>query len=215
MNFLKRLLKMPKPANKPVIAVDVDDVLAAERDAVREFVNATYGTSHTEEDYSVDGSYARYWERVWGVDSEEGGKRYQAYLEAHEKIGHQTVDGAIKAINKLKKNYNLAVITSREDVLIDTTHSWLEKHFPKTFSHIEFAVVWSKDYSVSKARIAKELKASYIVDDNPDHCNLAQEGGIQALLFGDYGWNRNAKLTEGIIRVKNWQEVLEYFDAKG
>jgi uncharacterized HAD superfamily protein len=215
MNFLKRLLKMPNLENKPVIAVDIDDVLADEMETVRTFINEKFGVSLSKDDYLVEAPYSNYWEHVWGVGPVEGTERYQAYLDSFEDLEHKTVDDAIEAIDKLKGSNTLVVVTARPGSLVNATHMWLDEHFPETFSSVEFVAVWSRVKKVSKAIICKEIQANYLIDDSPDHCNLAQEVGVQSLLFGERGWNRNAKLTEGIIRVKSWQEVLEYFDAKG
>jgi hypothetical protein len=72
---------------KPLIAVDLDDVLANEREGIRVFANRVYGYRHTSEDYNVEGDYSRYWERVWGVSHEEGDRRYAAYCESGAQAG--------------------------------------------------------------------------------------------------------------------------------
>lgn len=41
------------------------------------------------------------------------------------------------------------------------------------------------------------------------------ESNIQALLFGDYLWNKADNLPKNVSRVKNWQDVKEFFDAQG
>jgi 5'(3')-deoxyribonucleotidase len=199
---------------KQTIAIDVDDVLSATNDSMREFVNESYGLNFSKEDYSVEGPYHGYWEEIWGVDEKEGEARYQAYLDNNVTAQHKTHAGAVEAINKLKKKYNLVIVTARQDFLFEATQKWLEQHFPKTFNQIEFLSVWSKNKEVTKGKICKEIKASYLIDDNVEHCSLAAEEGIAALLFGDFGWNRAHILPSGVTRVKNWQEVLEYFDAK-
>lgn len=198
--------------SRKTIAIDVDDVTAAESESIRQFINMTYGLNLTPADYDVEGPYWGYWEHVWGVDKDTGKRWYEAYLESGAKATAQVVEGAIEAINALKENYELVIITSRHDTLIDITHEWLEKHFPKTFKGVHFTEVWESDEKVTKALICRKVGADYLVDDSADHCNLAAEEGIKALLFGDYGWNRKLPVVEGVKRVKNWQEVLEYFE---
>lgn len=215
MIFSPNSPKMPKPENRPTIAVDVDDVLADEKEDVRKFINKTYNLKLTPEDYMIEAPYGRYFEKVWGVDGEKGLQMYEAYFNAGIKAKHKPVKGSVEAISKLEKKYNFVVVTSRGDRSFEYTHSWLSKHFPKVFKEVAFVPLWSKDKEITKAEICNEIGASYLVDDNAEHCNLAQKAGVQALLFGQYGWNRNVELTKGIIRVKDWQEVLEYFDGKG
>ncbi len=199
---------------RALIAIDVDDVLAAERDAIRTYINEAHGLQLTPQDYAVEGQYWGYWEQVWGVDGETGRQWYKGYLDAGVKRQLQAVDGAIDAIMHLKEHYNLAVITSREDSTFDVTHEWLNMHFPEAFKHVEFVTLWDKDRKVSKAAICDHLGASYLIDDNVEHCNLAAEAGVQALLFGEYGWSNSSEHHPGVRRVKDWVAVKDYFDGK-
>jgi 5'(3')-deoxyribonucleotidase len=204
---------MPNPASKPIIAIDIDDVIGAENEAVRNFINSHYGEKHTAEDYLTEGKYWSYWEDIWQVGKDEGRKRLEAFLNSPIKDNLKLVKGSRNSINTLKKRYELVIVTSRYGLQLKTTRPWLEKHFPKTFGQVAFVATWSKDKKVSKAVVCKQIGASYLIDDNAEHCNLAAEEGIQALLFGDYGWNRQVEVHPTVRRVKNWEEVLEYFDA--
>jgi glycerol uptake facilitator-like aquaporin len=56
-----------------------------------------------------------------------------------------------------------------------------------------------------------KLGASWLIDDNPEHCLSAIAHGIETVLFGEYGWHFNA--PEHLTRCKDWRAVLEYFDA--
>lgn len=203
-----------KMSDKPIIAIDVDDVLTDENTSVMQFINEKYNLDLTLDNYLVEAPYRHYWEHVWQVSDEEGAQRFQAYLDAGIKAKHKVLPGAIKAITELKDKYELVIITSRDDRSIGTTHSWLELHFPKVFKSVEFVSVWSKDKKASKAEIAKHVGATYLIDDNAEHCELAAQEGITALLFGDYGWSRGYKESTGVTRVKDWQEVKEFFDAR-
>src|SRR5579862_2110664 len=209
----------PKPENKPIIAIDIDDVLADEAEGVQRFVQQEYGHTHKADDDLFEGPYNTYWEDRWqlqqGLSREEAENRFEAFLASPIKDDLKVVEGALKAIQELKRNYELVVVTSRYGRQLQTTQPWLEKHFPETFKRLEFVALWNKDKSATKATIAKEIGADYLVDDNADHCALAAEEGITALLFGEQGWNRNVLEAPGIIRVKNWEEVLEYFNGRG
>lgn len=200
--------------SRPVIAVDVDDVLAIENDAVRQFANEHYGHNHTPEDYLVPGEYWSYWEMVQGVDREEGSRRYGEYVASGQKGRLEVMPGAIEVIDQLKKSCNLVIVTAREAHLTDVTKGWLNKHFPKTFRQVEFVALWSGDVKASKAEICQHLKADYLVDDSPIHARAAQEVGIQAVLFGEYGWAKGVDLPDDVVRCKNWLEVGEYFERQ-
>lgn len=200
-------------SKKPVIAVDVDDVLAIENDAVRMFANKQYGHTHTAEDYLVPGEYWSYWEAVQGVDKEEGYRRYQEYLDSGAKAELQVMEGALSVLQRLKKRYRLIIVTSREAHLVDITKEWLTKHFPEVFDDVAFVAVWTGTVKGSKATVCKEIGAEYLIDDNIGHLELAAAAGIKGILFGDYGWSKNKTLPPDCVRLRNWSEVGEYFDA--
>lgn len=200
---------------KPIIAVDVDDVLAGINRAMMEFVNKEFGTNLTWDDYTAPGEYHQYWEKIWGVSNEEAERRYQAFVEAESHGNLPLIDGATQAIDHLKKRFELVIITARDHKHKDETHQWLAQHFPQTFKDVLFLPLNEEDgKKVHKAVVAKEIGASYLIDDNVDHCTVAHQAGITALLFGDYGWNKHHQIPKGVIRVKDWQAVKEHFDAR-
>ena len=196
------------------IAVDLDDVIGNENDAIRLFINEHYGFDHTAEDYLIPGDYHSYWERIWDVDQETGAQMYRAYVEANHKYEHVPVAGAIEAIRHLKQDYNFVLVTMRGDNHVEGTHRWLSKHLPDVFKSVVFVPLWDSERLVSKGEIARSLKADYLIDDSVEHCNGASEAGIQGLLFGEYGWNKEASVAKDVIRVKDWAAVEEYFDRQ-
>jgi uncharacterized HAD superfamily protein len=201
---------------RQTIAVDLDDVLGNEKEAVRLFINERFGFNHTPEDYLVDGEYWGYWESVWGQDTEKGEEMHQAYIDAGAKGRHEPVTGAFEAIEKLKRKFNLIIITSRGDKHVQITKVWLQNHFPDVFKRVEFIPLWGERKVITKAYIAKQLGAEFLIDDNYEHCEQAVEAGLETILFGTYGWNRRYRhLPSGMTRCDNWAEVLEYFDGKG
>jgi len=201
---------MPSSVTKPVIAVDIDDVLAAENEGIREFTNRKYGLNHTPEDYLIEGDFKGYWEKIWQLNETEAKKHYEDFLKSSTKAHLQVVDGAVSALSKLKSRYDLVVISSRFGPAINISKPWIEEHFPDTFRAVE--LIAQRNEATTKADVCKELGVSYLIDDDPAACNLVAREGIKVLLFGDYGWSRNVGLHQGIVRVKNWQEVLEYFE---
>lgn len=196
---------------KPVIVVDIDDVLSDENNAVLEYINQAYGLRLTPADYDIEAEYWGYWEKVWGVDRVDGERWFSSYIASGVKAKHVVLPGAIETISELRKNYKLMIITSRDDAQVELTHVWLDKYFPGVFSDIAFVHLWSGDMKASKAEIAIKFGASYLIDDNAEHCQLSATAGITALLFGNYGWNRSAVLYDGMLRVRDWADVREFF----
>lgn len=198
---------------KPVIAVDIDDVLAIENEAVRLYANENYGYSHTPEDYLAPGEYWGYWETVQGLDKAEGKRRYEAYLASGIKARLEVMDGALAALTHLKRTYDLIIVTSREAHLVEITEQWLTKHFPEVFTDIAFVALWTGNVKGSKADVCMQLNAQFLIDDNPQHLELARACGIKGLLFGQYGWSIGREIAPEIVKVDSWHQVREYFDG--
>ncbi len=195
---------------KPIIAIDIDDVLA---DYSAEFVlasNRLWGTEFTEEDYDED------WVKLWGVDLNEAMDRGRVLFEdrIHERLKHK-ID-AVAVLQDLSERFTLKILTARNDQSKVATLEWFNRHYPMIDQqNITFAGLWDNpDENVAKrtkGELAKNMGVHYLIDDQLKHCAAAAEHGINALLFGDYRWNQIAELPTGVMRVDNWAAVQEYF----
>lgn len=206
MNSSQKSPKTPKPGSKPIIAVDIDDVLAAHIESFIEFSNKSYGTRFTTRDYLEQ------WVDLWAIPYEEVEKRA---LKFHipETIGaFEVIEDAQFALNKLKENYELVVVTARPKHTIDSTLEWVEDNFPNTFADIHFVPVWDPGPKATKAEICKKIGADYLIDDLVRHCNLAAAGGIKAILFNRINWKQPEEIHPDVQVVRNWQGILEFFE---
>lgn len=200
--------------NKPVIAIDIDDVLSSQIDVFIEFSNRNYGYNLTRADFLDPGDYWTYYEKIWAVGKEEANKRFRRFLDDKYPLKQIISDEAKNAVKQLKKSYSLDIVTSRHAEMSDETRKWLLNHFPETFRGVHFTKLWGSDGEATKATICMDIGASYLIDDNADHCNLAADAGITALLLGEYGWSSYQQLHDKVVRVAGWPEVLEYFDER-
>lgn len=194
------------------IAVDIDDVLAANAEGFVEYSNKKWGTNLKVDDYD------EHWAQVWRVSDHEAEERAKDYATSGVHRQFQKLDHAETVLPQLAKNYKLTVVTSRRKVMSEDNKAWIKEHFPGVFSEIHYAGIWDQiglgRINVTKAEFCKRIGADYLIDDQLKHCLAAADAGIEALLFGDYSWNRAESLPPEVIRVKDWQAVLEYFDAK-
>lgn len=195
------------------IAFDIDDVIADGTEIIRVAVNDRFGLSLTAEDYNVEGDYWGYYERVWqshGLD-----------LELPEVEGDMADDqshvpllaGAAVALTELSRRFKIVLITSRDARWEQATKNWLKQHFADAIVEVYFAK--SPRYTTgtkTKGELCRDLGASWLVDDNPEHCLSAIEHGIDAVLFGNYGWHYKA--PDHLVRCKDWPAVVDYFDGK-
>lgn len=203
---------MPKPANKPVIAVDIDDVLAMNAQAFVDFSNKRWGTNLTVKDYSD------HWHDLWQADDQETQRRIKEYVASGTFRKYLTVQDAREILNSLKKHYRLAVLTARQTSLQPETNAWLDKNFSDIFDEIHYAGIWDlpleEAIKHNKTAVAQRIGAKYLIEDQLKYAIPAAKAGIKVLLFGDYKWNQLDRLPPNVTRVKNWQEVLEYFNGR-
>lgn len=213
MNSSKNYPKMPKPANKKTIAVDIDDVIAAHAAAFVGYSNKKWGTSLSVNDYTD------HWSQLWSVDEKEMKNRIHDYHQHGAFSRYGTIHGSEEVLRKLKSNYKLAVLTARQRSLQEDTIDWITKNFSNIFDEIHFADIWNKPLEqaekLNKTELAQQIDAEYLIEDQLKYALPAAEAGIKVLLFGDYPWNQVEELPERMIRVKNWQEVLQYFNEQG
>lgn len=194
------------------IAVDIDDVLAANAEDFAKFSNKRWGTNLKPDDYT------EHWAELWKVDFDEVEKRREVIIKEKVFTTHRIFNEAKPVLEKLAVNYKLVIVSSRGRRVQKDTTDWINNEFKDVFSEIHFAKIWDKKIHVleslklTKAEICQEIGADYLIDDQPKHCIAAAKAGITSLLFGNYKWSQDVKLAKNMIRVKDWQEVLEYFD---
>ena len=196
--------------SKPIIAVDIDDVLAVHAEAMVAYSNLTFGTSLTLDDYS------EHWSQMWQIDHEETSRRSDEYHNTDDMKYYKHHEDAVGVLKRLAKDYKLIIVTARRKQVTELTKAWIEKHFKGVFEAIYHASIWdttitSDSFTATKADLCHELGVSYLIDDQSKHCNAVQEKGIQAIMFGDYPWNRQDLVHPYVVKCPNWQAVENYF----
>lgn len=191
------------------IAVDLDDVLAMHAAAFVQFSNEQYGTNLQPHEYDDE------WKYIWaGADHDEIVRRASEFHTHEKTLAYAKIAEAESVLAHLKKKFRLVIITARPKNLVDTTHEWLARHHAGVFDEVHFVPIWEPDNKVTKADICRQIDATYLIDDSVKHCNLAAEGGITALLFGDYVWWGRHEIDQRVVRASNWHQVKEYFDGR-
>lgn len=177
---------------KPLIAIDIDEVLAATTDALRIYVNETTGHNLTAEHYQISAPYWGYYETVWSQNGIEELSLIHAYhrkmMDNQDDI--QPVIGAVEAVRELMTSYRLMAITSREAFMEDETKRWLQRHFGNAFEEVVFLGHGKLDQR-SKGMVCSQAGVRVLVDDNFEHCESAVEANLDAIVFGEYGWHQH------------------------
>ncbi|HSX43078.1 MAG TPA: hypothetical protein VLF59_03245 [Candidatus Saccharimonadales bacterium] len=195
--------------SKPIIAVDIDEVLLPHFQDLMTWHNVTYGTSLTLADNgSKDIS-------KWGAASyEDAIRRVHAFFKDEMFLSQQPFGEARQVLGWLDSCYDLVIVTARDTIIEAVTRDWLDEHFADLFKGVHFTAQYNLEgKSRTKAEALHEIGASYLIDDSPSNILPALEAGLWCVLFGDYPWNQLEPLPEGVVRCKDWDAVKEYFDG--
>lgn len=175
-----------------------------------EYHNKAHGTAFT-----IDQMTSYFLEDLTGESWEQISGKIKAYLETEHYRRGQPIPGSVEAIRKLREVYKLVLITSRDDFYRGHTEVFIDKHFPGLFDELRYThEPETPELTRPKSAICKEMGAAALVDDHLYNVAGCAEAGIEGILFGSYPWNQADELPEGVKRVKDWQEVLEYFDGR-
>lgn len=189
---------------KPVLAVDIDDVMAPFAPAFLERYNQQHGTTHKNEDFP----YYYFVKDLYGLSDDDDAEQYVTEFIEWATSHNMPLNGeAVAGIRKLEEHYDLYVITSRHPDVYEITKKWLQSQLPDVFKDVHF--IRARSEKTTKAQICQEIGAKLLVEDHPDHLQDCAKYGVRGLLFGDYPWNRNTELPESVQRVKDWNEVVE------
>lgn len=191
---------------KPVVAIDVDEVLFP---LVNLFVD--YHNNHHGTDATFDQFYSYMFEESLDLSSDVFIERIRSFANEGHFAKSEPIDGTKTAIAALAEHYDLVVVTSRWESWQQDTLTWLQRHFPETFKSVEFAnsITWQRGEEYSKPAICQRIGARYFIDDSLENVQKVAAVGIPSLLFGDYPWNQADELPTNVTRVKNWDEALE------
>lgn len=200
--------------SRKIIAIDIDDVIADSTESVRVQVNKLTGASLLKGHYRVPGSYSKYYEQVW----ERNGLDKITFDDIHTNMTEdqfhvEVVNGALVALERLSYKFNLVLITSRDFGWEKATNSWLNKKFGFIFKEVIFSSNPKYGDDTSKGALCNSVDAKWLIDDRIEYCQSAVDSGVNAILFGQYGWH-NQDISKQITRCKDWQEIMEFFNGK-
>lgn len=118
---------------KPIIAIDIDEVLAQFIPSLADFHNELYGTSLQSHEFT---SY--YFHEVWGGSIEETQEKIIAFFQSQYIHDLEPVEAALDALLELKEHFCLHVITARQLESEDLTRAWIGRNYPDIFEEIHF-----------------------------------------------------------------------------
>lgn len=194
---------------KPVIAVDVDEVLFPLINNFTVWHNREYDTNLVPHMFTT----YEFHDTLQLTIPETISRIRQYFGNDHALI--QPVDGAQQTINRLSNAYKIVVVTARNPNFRNVTEAYLETYFGSHISDL-YMVGNKGDTSLvrSKAEVCKEIHAVALIDDSLKHVSACADIGMQGVLFGDYSWNGyQGQPPERVVRCADWNEVAEFFDV--
>ncbi|KAH9853054.1 hypothetical protein C2E23DRAFT_868248 [Lenzites betulinus] len=202
--------------DRPVIAVDMDDVLSQTNDAVAKWHNDTYGTKMTLDDFY----YYYYWMNPYWGNPTETVQKVEKIWETDYLEKAPAVPGAYEGVLHLKNlGFRLVVVTARQPRELDRSLGWLDAHFPGLFETVictgqsqeTLADEHELVTKLSKADVCRRIGAKFLVDDSAENalkCATA-DPPVPVLLFGDYAWNRHAAHYDDVKKEVSFAEKFE------
>ena len=179
-----------------VIGIDVDGVLAEQVDhTLKRLQKEGMARNLTKE--SVDDWY-------FAFEGTDISKEIEKALRDPAFVREMpVVQGSTEIMKELYKKYHLVIATSRPKITEEETKEWIGKNY----EFHEF---------VNTREIGKDkLGLDVLLDDNLDNAESFASSGGYVLLFSQ-PWNRKqtGKIeefirTEKIVRIEDWNEVLE------
>jgi len=204
------------PQDKPIIAVDLDDVLSQSNRVVGEWHNEAYGTNMTLDDFY----YYYYWRNPYWGTPDETFKKVEEFYKTPMLYEAPPVPGALEGVQALKElGFRLVIVTARQQQELPRTEEWIDKHYPGIFETIICTGMSQETLAdekammtkLSKADVCKKLGAKLMIDDSLENAlKCAHADPPQPiLLFGDYQWNKHEAKYSNIKDEMSYDERVK------
>ncbi len=109
----------------------------------------------------------------------------------HFKEKLNPIPHAYESLLKLKKNFELHIVTSRQYKVEPETIIWINKHFPDIFTAIHLGNHYSNEgKSRTKSEICHSIGAVLLIDDSVKYTVQCVRDSVPVILFGSYAWNQ-------------------------
>lgn len=194
-------------SQKPVIVCDIDEVLFPFVKGLIAHHNKQRGTELVEDDF-----FSYHFQEVWGGTQAETDEIVEGFMES-DCLHLLPVEHAKGALDTLKTDFDVVLVTARNGLFAENTTMWLRSHLPELFHDVMFAgnTFDGREYR-TKGEICAELGALLIVDDHPDNIRSAAAVGVDGILFGERPWTLEAvdAIPDNVVHHKNWKQVLDY-----
>ena len=201
----------------PVVAIDVDEVLACFLGGFCAFINETRAASAGAASAPLlapEHFRSYHFSPALGVSDAEASLLVQAFFASRHFRGLAPLAGARDVLLRHARSFRFVVVTSRSLDVADATRAWLDEHFAGVFALPPlFGCAYGSGPKRPKSELCREVGAILLVDDQVAYCREAAENGVaRVALFGHYAWNalsddEEAALPPTCLRFSNWQDL--------
>lgn len=190
-----------------VIAVDIDEVLFPFVANLLLWHNQEYGTNLVFEDF-----FSYNFPQVWGGTRDEAIHKVKLFNKTKVLLSGAPINGAVEAIERLAKDHQLEIVTSRRHSEMEVSQQWVNHYFPNFFDNIHTGNHYEPGaIGIPKPVMCKQIGAEVLIDDSLDYAKECAKEGVKVFLFGNYPWNQAEVLPLNVTRVNNWRELLAFF----
>ena len=193
---------------KPVLAIDIDDVLYPFSKHFLMYANEKLGQNKTLTDmvsYRLDTLYSVSYLEIIDLLKDFMNEAFIMDLEP--------LPDSVAAIKLLHKQYDLQIITARLSAYREITERWIDKYFPNLFSDMHYCDYYAlspkNSSKTTKLEVCKKIGARCLIDDNPDNVAQAMSGGVMGILFGEYAWHSELPEDCHPTRMASWTDALK------
>ena len=183
------------------IGTDLDGVVVEFARGFLKFYNQKFGTNLKYENWRVYD-----FGEAFGIPREEERNLVREFQQLNLSDSLNLIEGVKESIDRLAKNNQLYVITSRPLKLKEKTEKFLKRNFSGINFQVFYSDEFNKEHSDGKAEICKRERIEVYVEDSLECAVACSE--ITKVFLLDKPWNQGNFENNRIIRVTNWKEVL-------
>ncbi|TAL12771.1 MAG: hypothetical protein EPO02_00660 [Nitrospirae bacterium] len=182
---------MNSPAPKPILGVDIDNVLADSDVQLREMIREMYGIDLKAEQMT------RYEYEAYGVTWEQLGEVFRVFnTDTCRTL--ELVPGAKAAMQLLAPRYEIALVTSRDPEAKAGTEYWLKAN-ALPYDQLHF----------NDEKHALGIPYRAFIEDRHEHAHRIAGTGVAVYLLRR-PWNARPLAHPNVRHVDNWDEILKH-----
>ena len=180
-----------RPFPRPILGVDIDNVLAQSDACLREMIRRQFRIRLNEKDMT------KYDYSAYGITEAQLAEVFQAFnTELCRTL--KVIPGAKAALTLLAPRFEIILVTSRNPASKEGTEYWLRrKGLP--YNQLHF----------NDEKHALGIPYQAFVEDRHEHAHRIAEAGARVFLM-TRPWNAQPLAHPNVQRVKTWREILRH-----